>query len=68
MKPSIKHPKVFISYAWNSEDYQSKVISLASRLKDNGVEVILDKWNLREGNDMYAFMERSVTDDSVTNV
>ncbi len=67
-KPSIEHPKVFISYAWSSEEYQAKVLSFATDLVSDGVDVQLDKWSLKEGNDTYAFMEQSVTDSSITNV
>jgi len=34
----------------------------------SGVDVILDKWNLREGHDAIQFMESMVTDPSVTKV
>ena len=34
----------------------------------DGVEIILDVWDLNEGDDKYAFMERMVTEESVTNV
>jgi hypothetical protein len=34
----------------------------------DGVDVILDVWDLKEGDDKYAFMERMVTDESVTHV
>lgn len=64
----IENPKVFISYAWGTEEYQAKVLSLASDLVGDGVEVVLDKWDLSEGNDTYAFMEKCVTDKSITNV
>lgn len=67
-KKQIENPKVFISYAWGSEDYQDRVLSFATDLMGDGVDVILDKWNLKEGNDTYAFMEQSVNDDTVTNV
>lgn len=65
---AIEHPKVFISYAWESEEYKDQVRSFASDLMRDQVEVVLDQWSLREGNDMYAFMEKSVTDPSITNV
>lgn len=61
----IKTPKVFISYAWSNSD---KVLSLAERLMANGVEVILDKWDLKEGHDKYAFMEQSVNNPEVDKV
>lgn len=68
MKKKIDNPKVFISYAWSSEDYKRKVLDLAHKLGDNGIKVVIDKSDLREGNYIYAFMERSVKDDSITNV
>ena len=68
MNNKIENPKVFISYAWGSEEYQAKVLSLASELVGDGIEVVLDKWDLSEGNDTYAFMEKCVTDKSITNV
>lgn len=68
MKSTIEHPKVFISYAWGTEDYKMKVLSFATDLMNDGVEVLLDQWSLKEGNDTYAFMEQSVTDSTITNV
>ena len=52
-----KIPKVFISYSWSSD---ALVLELAQRLVSHGVEVVLDKWDLKEGHDKYAFMETSV--------
>ena len=68
MKAKIENPKIFISYAWGDKENQNRVLSFASSLMSDGIDVIIDKWNLREGNDKYAFMEKSVTDSSVTNV
>lgn len=60
-----KIPKVFISYSWSSSD---RVLELAERLMANGVDVILDKWDLKEGHDKYAFMEQSVTNPEIDKV
>ena len=68
MKKTIDHPKVFISYSWGSSEHQEKVLSFATRLIGDGVDVILDKWDLTEGNDMNAFMEKCINDPTVTNV
>lgn len=57
--------KVFISYSWA---VQAKVIELAERLLANGIEVILDVYDLKEGHDKYAFMEQSVNDPTVDKV
>lgn len=39
MKSTIEHPKVFISYAWASEDYRLKVRSFATDLMGNAIYV-----------------------------
>ena len=64
----IDNPKVFISYAWSSKDYEMKVLAFATSLKGDGIDVVLDKWAVSGGNDMNSFMEKSVNDPSVTNV
>lgn len=60
-----KMPKVFISYSWSSDRL---VLELAQRLISHGVDVVLDKWELKEGQDKYAFMERCVNDPDITKV
>ena len=60
-----KIPKIFISYSWSSN---ALVLALANRLVSHGVDVVLDKWDLKEGNDKYEFMERCVNDSSITKV
>lgn len=61
-------PKVFISYSWTSKEYQKSVIDLASRMCHDGVDVKLDVWDLKEGQDKYAYMELCVADDSIDKV
>lgn len=61
-------PKLFISYSWSSQAHEQWVINLATELTESGVHVILDKWDLKEGNDSVAFMERMVTDPKITKV
>ncbi len=39
-------PTVFVSYSHDGEDHSNWVLQLATRLRSNGVDVILDKWNL----------------------
>ena len=58
MKNTIEHPKVFISYAWGTKDYQMKVLAFATSLKDDGVDVVIDKWSVQGGSDMNSFMEK----------
>lgn len=61
-------PRVFISYAWTSSEHIEWVIQLASELRSFGVDIVLDKWDLKEGHDAHAFMEQMVTDPAVQKV
>jgi len=61
-------PKAFISYSWSSQSHRDLIRSYSERLIQDGVDVILDQWSLSEGQDKYAFMEKAVTDSSVTHV
>lgn len=61
-------PKVFISYSWTSDEYADWVRALAERLRANGVNVILDRWDLRPGQDKFVFMEQMVTDPEMKKV
>lgn len=61
-------PRLFVSYSWSSQDHELWVIELATRLRESGVDVILDKWELKEGHDSIAFMEKMVTDPTIQKV
>ena len=60
-----KIPKIFISYSWSSDNF---TLPLAERLVSHGVDVVLDKWDLKEGQDKYAFMEQCVNDPQIDKV
>ncbi|MBX3179718.1 MAG: TIR domain-containing protein, partial [Candidatus Hydrogenedentes bacterium] len=64
----IRRPKVFISYSWTTETHEEWVLQLAIALEENGINAILDKWDLKEGQDTFAFMERMVSDPDVQKV
>lgn len=61
-------PKLFISYSWSTPEHEDWVLALAHQLSEAGVQVVLDKWDLKEGHDANAFMERMVNDPSVSKV
>ncbi|MFC1537989.1 SEFIR domain-containing protein, partial [Candidatus Latescibacterota bacterium] len=63
-----KNPKLFISYCWSSQEHENWVINLATELCESGVDVILDKWDLKEGNDANVFMEQMVTNPNIKKV
>lgn len=69
MPDSDGRPKVFISYSWTSQEHQDWVTSLAEQLENpGGIAVVYDLWDLRPGQDKYAYMERMVTDPSIDKV
>jgi TIR domain len=61
-------PKAFTSYSWTTQEHQDWILDWATRLRADGVDVILDLWDLKKGHDKYAFMERMVTDPNVSKV
>jgi SEFIR domain-containing protein len=62
------NPKAFISYSWSSHEHQTWVLNLATQLRENGVDVTVDKWDLKEGHDAIKFMEKMVTDPEIKKV
>ena len=64
----MENTKAFISYSWSSPQHEQWVINLATELRQAGVDVILDKWDLKEGHDAIAFMEKMVTDPEIKKV
>ena len=68
IEPTTNPTKAFVSYSWSSPTHETWVLDLATRLREDGVDVILDKWDLKPGHDSYRFMETMVTDSTVTKV
>jgi hypothetical protein len=61
-------PKLFISYSWTTPEHEQWVLTLATELRGSGIDVILDKWDLKEGQDALDFMERMVKDPDIKKV
>ncbi len=55
-------PKVFISYSWDNQAHKDWVRKLADKLRTNGVDAILDQYEVQSGDNVTHFMERAVTD------
>jgi len=64
----MESPKVFVSYSWTTPEHEDWVLNLSTELRESGIDIILDKWDLKEGHDSNAFMERMVTDKSINKV
>lgn len=50
-------PRIFISYSHDSDDHKEWVLSFATMLRQQGVDVVLDQWDLKPGDDLPHFME-----------
>ena len=53
-------PKVFISYSHDSLEHKKWVLNLATKLRNNGIDAIIDQWELEPGGDIPSFMEKNV--------
>ena len=68
MDDGIKNPKVFISYCWDGQSRQDQMERLVQRLAADGIGSVIDLYDLQEGDDKYHFMEKMVTDKTVSHV
>src|SRR6266478_2347667 len=53
-------PNAFISYSWDSHTHKEWVRQFAVRLRSDGLDVTLDRWHSQPGDQLPAFMERSI--------
>lgn len=53
------NPLVFVSYSHDDDAHIEWVLKLSSDLRNHGIDVIIDKWDLKLGDDLRFFMERS---------
>ncbi len=57
------NPSVFISYSWGNTKHQNWVRDFAARLRSDGVEAVLDQWELVLGDQLTHFMEKAIADN-----
>lgn len=55
-------PTAFISYSWDSEELKSWVAALGTRIRSDGIDLMLDEWHLHPGDQLPHFMERAIRD------
>jgi hypothetical protein len=53
-------PKAFISYSHDSLAHKQWVLEFATRLRNSGIDAILDQWELQPGDDLPSFMEKQL--------
>lgn len=56
-------PLAFISYSWDHQPHINWVLELATRLRSDGIDVVLDRWDTRLGSDLGFFMEQAGDSD-----
>lgn len=54
-------PKVFISYSHDTLEHKKWVLELAIRLRNNGIDAIIDQFELQAGDDVPHFMETNLS-------
>ena len=52
--------KIFISYSHDSDDHKAWVKTLGTDLRANGIDVVLDQWDLALGQDLSLFMQNGI--------
>lgn len=53
-------PTATISYSWDSEAHRTWVAGLGSRLRSDGIDLTLDEWHLKPGDQLPHYMERAI--------
>jgi hypothetical protein len=53
-------PKVFLSYSHDSPEHKTWVLNFATRLRNAGVDAVVDQWDLQPGDDIARFMEKNL--------
>lgn len=59
---SAETPIVFVSYSHDSPEHKRWVAKFSAVLRENGIDIILDQWDLGLGDDLAIFMERGLRD------
>ena len=59
----MESPKAFVSYSWDDDRHKKWVAALATKLRNDGVDVTLDQWNMVPGDQLASFMEKEIRDN-----
>lgn len=58
--PVPNSPKVFISYSWDSDEHKDRVLTLADRLRSDGIDCTLDQYEVSPPEGWPRWMERQI--------
>ena len=58
----VTDPKIFISYSHDNEEHKDWVYRLATDLMNQGIDTILDQWDLSLGANLPKFMEKGLSE------
>jgi hypothetical protein len=58
----MKAPKVFVSYAHESDEHKAQVLAFATFLREAGIEAVLDLWSAAARQDWYAWALREMAE------
>lgn len=62
-------PTAFVSYSWDDEEHKEWVLEFARRLRREGVDAKLDRWDVSLGDPLPQFMETAIrTNDFVLTI
>lgn len=53
-------PIVFISYSWDNDEHKKWVLGLADRLREDGIDAVLDRYYLTPGKNLPHFVENNL--------
>ena len=56
-------PKAFVSYSWDGDSHNEWVAALATQLRGDGIETMLDQWHAVPGDQLPAFMEKEIREN-----
>ena len=59
----MSNTKAFVSYSWDSDQHKEWVARLATDLRDDGIETVLDQWHAAPGDQLTEFMERQIREN-----
>ena len=60
---TMNSPRAFLSYSWDDVAHRAWVAGLATDLRRDGIESILDQWHVAPGDLLTAFMEKEIREN-----